>query len=299
MRRCRMFKAIIRNAYHIIHFLLFKGFVVCKGKHVKTGHISSEHLEHPELDEKLLQGLNEIGITTRQFTIDKKGYYDYLKQASYPESYYGGGLDPGQNFTEKTLEHYVSLKYLDLTKDAVFIDMAACSSPFYQIVTRTLGIEQVYQQDLIFPKGVHGDQIGGYASAIPFADNSVDAVTLHCSLEHFEGTSDIEFFQEMQRVLKPGGRIIILPFYIAYEYTIHVDPAFNLIKFHKPKVDSAASLRYCDWFQYFSRHYDVKTLKERILDKVPGLELEVFKVTNFREIHPSTYLRFVAVFTKM
>ena len=129
-------------------------------------------------------------------------------------------------------------------------------------------------------------------------DSSVDAVTLHCSLEHFENNDDIDLFVELERVLKPGGRAIVLPFYLAYEYTIHVDPVFNLLKFHKPQLDNKARLRYCDWYQYFSRHYDVQALQELILNNARSLELKIYKVDNFMEVDKGCYLRFIGEFTK-
>lgn len=288
---------LIRFAYTVLHKILFQIIVTLRPK-VKRGHISGEHLDNLELDVKIAEEFNRIGIAVHDISVHTKDYQEYIKNTNYPLSYYGGGKDHRQNFTEKTLEHFVSFRFMDLNPDSVFIDVAACTSPFYQIVKEKYKLTKSYQQDLVFKKGLHADKIGGYASDIPLKDQSVDVVTLHCSLEHFEGNSDIEFFIEMERILKPGGKIIVLPFYLAYEYSIHLDPAFNLIKFHKTKVDRLASIRYCDWRQYFSRHYDVETLQNRILEKVPQLGLEIYRLKNFRQIHPSTYLRFIGVFTK-
>ena len=182
--------------------------------------------------------------------------------------------------------------------ETVFVDIAACTSPFYQIVRKLYGTPHTYQQDLIFPKGLHGDRIGGWAHELHLPDNSVDAITLHCSLEHFEGDSDSLFFKELARVLKPGGRAVILPFYLAHTYTIHVDPAYNLLKSHRPKIDPAAQLRYCNWYQFFSRHYDPVALQRRILNQAPELKISLYRVTNFRDVDPKCYLRWIGVFEK-
>ncbi|MEL6193280.1 MAG: methyltransferase domain-containing protein [Bacteroidota bacterium] len=267
------------------------------GRQVKQGHISIEHLEDTAKDDELEKAFREMGIAVKPFQIDVSGYREYIQQTPYPLSYYGGGKDPLQNFTEKTLEHYVSLDFLGLDQESVFIDIAACTSPFYQII-REKYQNTTYQQDLIFPKGLHEDKIGGYASELFLPDQSVDGITLHCSLEHFEGNSDTEFFQELERVLKPGGRAVILPFYLAHTYTIHVDPAFNLIKQHSPKLDPLAELRYSGWYQHFSRHYDPKALNRRILKEAPTLGLTLYRVQNFREVDPSCYLRWIGVFEK-
>ena len=301
-----MLKQLLYPAYRGLHDLLYASSSInplmrstWQGKPVLKGHISEEHLNNPELDIDLLEDLKNSGIETGVFEIDTKGYKDYLKKVDYPESYYGGGLDAKQNFIEKTLEHYVCTSFINFGPETVFMDVAACTSPFYKIVRKLYGVKTSYQQDLIFKKGLHGDQIGGYGSEIPLPDNSLDAVTLHCSLEHFEGDSDTEFFQEMQRVLKPGGVIVILPFYIAREYSIHVDPAFNLLRNHKAEISKdGPQLRYCNWYQFFSRHYDVDAIHRRILKPASGLKLKVMRVDNFREVDASCYLRFVGVFTK-
>ena len=301
-----MLKLLLKPFYKITHDFLFDSidynpFVRFNnnGKKIRRGHISIEHLQNPKLDEELAENLRNSNIPVKEYSINKAAYEAYLKEADYPETYYGGGLDAKQNFTEKTLEHFVSLDFLNLSEGKTFIDIAACTSPFYTIVKENYNLANAYQQDLIFKKGLNGDKIGGYASEIPLPDNSVDAVTLHCSLEHFEGTSDMEFFAEMNRVLKPGGKVVILPFYIAYEYTIHIDPAFNLLKQHQVQIDdNKATIRYCDWYQYFSRHYDVQAIRERILRSAPDLRLEVHKVKNYKDIDSSCYLRFVGVLTK-
>ena len=249
-----MLKSILKPIYHFSHDLLYQTRSInplFKQRHagfpILQGHISDEHLEDPALDNLLCEGLEAIGVSVHGHEIDIAAYHHYLKQAQYPESYYGGGHDTEQNFTEKTLEHYVSTGFIDFGPETVFIDVAACTSPFYQVVQRLFGVQEAYQQDLIYPKGLHEDKIGGYASELYLPDESVDAITLHCSLEHFEGDSDTAFFQELERVLKPGGKAVILPFYLAHEYTIHIDPAYNLLKNHHPKIDLKARVWASAW----------------------------------------------------
>lgn len=297
---------LLRYIYQFTHDLLFNTIDINPffirsfyGKKIRKGHISEEHLQNPLLDEELAEGFKQNNIEVTDLIIEEKEYREYLQQANYPETYYGGGPDKKSNFTEKTLEHYVSSKFIEFNAETVYIDIAAGTSPFYKIVEKLYNVKEIYRQDLIFKKGIHGNRIGGLASEIPLPDESVDAVTLHCSLEHFEGDSDIRFFREMERILKEGGKIIILPFYLAHEYTIHVDPIYNFLKFHYPDLDPKANLRYCNWYQYFSRHYDIPALKERILNRSKKLKLKICRVTNFKEIDPSCYLRFVGVFEKI
>ncbi len=300
-----MLRKAVKPIYHFVHDTLFdtidyNPFFKKKhqGQKIRKGHISAEHLQDKSLDDQLCEDLVKSGIPVHDYSINVQAYKDYLKEVNYPISYYGGGKDPKQNFTEKTLEHFVSTDFINFNPETVFVDIAACTSPFYQIVRKLYGATKTYQQDLVYPKGFNGDKIGGFGHELPFEPNTVDGATLHCSLEHFEGRSDIDFFKTMGRVLKPGGKVVVLPFYIAGKYTIHVDPVFNFIKRHKPQTDPKAELRYCSWYQFFSRHYDVPALHQRILDEVPELKLEVFRVQNFKSVDPKTYLRFIGVFTK-
>ncbi|GAB4408803.1 MAG: hypothetical protein OHK0039_12070 [Bacteroidia bacterium] len=301
-----MLKTLLKPAYRFAHDVLYRSGQLrtawgarYEGQPILQGHISDEHLGDPRLDDQLCRDFAAAGITVSDYRIDAGAYAHYLKEARYPAGYYGGGVDPKQNFTEKTLEHYVSTQFMDLGPDSVFVDIAACSSPFHQIVRARYGVAQSYQQDLIFPPGRHGDRIGGYGHELDLPDGSVDAVTLHCSLEHFEGDTDTRFFQRLERLLRPGGRAIVLPFYIAHRYTIHIDPAYNLLKGHRPQLDPLAQLRYCDWYQFFSRHYDLAALQRRILSQAPGLRLYLYRVTNFREVYAGSYLRFVGVFERV
>lgn len=300
--------SIIKNVYNSVHARMHRHidllpiFPKKQGdKTILKGHISGEHLENPELDDILVENLRQSGIEVDNFNIDTEGYRQYIQTTEYPISYYGGGKDPAQNFIEKSLEHYVSLSFLQLNPHSTFMDIAAATSPFSEIIKEKTPISISYKQDLIYPKGIQGNQVGGDASHIPLANNSIDGATLHCSLEHFEGQSDSLFIQEMERILKPQGRLVVLPFYLAYQYTNHIDPVFNLLRGHKVQLDddSRMQLRYAPWKQFFSRHYDPQALHDRLLSKAPHLRLKIYQVTNFKEVDKSCYLRFIGVFTKI
>ncbi|MDX1906791.1 MAG: methyltransferase domain-containing protein [Bacteroidia bacterium] len=300
-----MFLSFIRPIYLIAHRILLATRGINPlfirrwgGFPVGEGHIGDEHLADPHLDDQLEATFTQMGVSVYPWDIDPDGYAAWLQRAPYPDGYYGGGLDPAANFTEKSLEHYVSTAFIPAGPDVTLIDIAACNSPFADIMRNQYGCKKVYQQDLIYPKGIHGDRIGGWGHELYLPGNSVDGVTLHCSLEHFEGNSDTLFFQEISRVLKPGGRVVILPFYLAHTYTIHVDPAYNLLKRHTPQLDPEARLRYAGWRQFFSRHYDPAALYRRVLAAAPSLRLTLYRVRNFREIYPGSYLRWIGVFEK-
>lgn len=72
---------------------------------------------------------------------------------------------------------------------------------------------------LLLEKGIHGADIGGNAARIPLQSGSVSKMSLHNSLEHFEGRSDIRFFREAQRLLRPGGKLLVAPLFIGEAYS--------------------------------------------------------------------------------
>lgn len=293
-------KKLIKPIYRLTHDFLF-AFALANPffkqhhnhKKVVKGFIGDEHLSNPELDKKLVEQLQADGITVKHHTINIDAYHNYLKKADYPVTYYGGGFDSQNNFTEKTLEHFVTTEFISFKPETVFLDVAACTSPFYLITRKLFGVQKSYQQDLIYPKGIHGDKIGGYGHETGLPDNSIDAITLHCSLEHFEGNSDMLFFAEVNRILSKGGKAIILPFYFAHTYTIHIDPAFNLLRNHHPVIDEEANLHYCNWYQFHSRHYDVKRLQSRIISQLKQCDVTLHLVQNFRDVDTNCYLRWV------
>jgi len=300
-----MIRGTVRLGYRCVHRALHRTLKVNpfipktrNGRRVKYGLVSDEHLADPLLDNRLADDLAAAGIEVGSYRIDVGAYRDYLKAAKYPSSYHGGDGEGGFTFTEKSLEHYVSANVLDISSSEVFMDIASDRSPFYDVVKRLWSPGKVYRQDMKYEPGVHGDTVGGEAGSLPLEDNSIGKATLHCSLEHFEGNSDMEMFSEMSRVLKPGGKLCVLPFYIAWEYTIHTDPVSNLFFARDVSFDPEAQIRYCDWSNRHSRHYDVARVKKRILPNLGRLQMKVLRVDNFRDVHPDCYLRFIALFEK-
>lgn len=65
------------------------------------------------------------------------------------------------------------------------------------------------------------DFVAGDALALPFPDDTFDAVTISYGLRNVEGT--LEALVEMRRVTRPGGRIVIA------EFSTPTNPAFRHI----------------------------------------------------------------------
>lgn len=86
------------------------------------------------------------------------------------------------------------------------------------------------------------------ATATSFRDEFFDLILNISAVEHFPGDGDIEFVQEANRVLKPGGRLF-LSFGIDEEY------------------------REGQWEWLFCRTYDKEALQKRIIEP-SGMEIE-------------------------
>jgi SAM-dependent methyltransferase len=247
--------------------------------------------------ENIIRQLVDAGYNVEKYTVDKAAYLKYLAETAYPQNYFGGKPGTGRNFEEKTLEHYVSLEFLNMQKEDVLVDVACSISPFAGQVAKRYHC-QIYRQDLVFPAGINNFEIGGSATQMPLPDHSISKMTLHCSFEHFEGTADTDFIKEAARLLTPGGKICIIPLYVMDRYYQLSDPLV-------PKGDvvwdkAAPIVQRPGWGNRFGRHYAVPQLIERVLKpaKAFGLNLTLYHVTNATEIHPSCYLKFFALIEK-
>lgn len=150
----------------------------------------------------------------------------WMEEVDYAGNYPGytkefplGGL-----LEAKAAQHYISILLTSPDEDTVLMDTASSASPFWKIVERLYGAEASYRQDLNFPAGVHGFTVGSNVANIPFPDASLNMITSHCSWEHFEGNTDVQYVAECDRLLRPGGALIIVPLYFADQYAVHTSP---------------------------------------------------------------------------
>jgi predicted O-methyltransferase YrrM len=239
------------------------------------------------LDDIVLR-LNKLGVQVAEWSIDVPDYRRYFDAAGYRQffkNYYTFNLH------EKSLEHYIAAKLLRLDERDVYIDIASEHSPAPDIYHRLFGAK-TYRQDLAYPKGLHDRQIGGDAAHMPVPDHFASAMALHCSFEHFEGKSDIGFTREIVRVLRPGGRVCIVPLYLLDEYAVQTDPCIAL----NAQVDfDEDAVVYCTegWRNRHARFYDPEHLVSRVIKHLSGCTVKILHVTNAAEVDPSCYVHFV------
>jgi SAM-dependent methyltransferase len=252
--------------------------------------------DDPDILNAITEELEANNFNIIDLEINITEYKQYMRNAEYhkvPDYYKARNA---KNFIEKSLEHYLAAKLLDLSKDDIYIDIASGNSPTSGIYQKLYGCK-AYRQDLAFPKGIHGNTIGGDASNMPIEDDFCTKMALHCSFEHFEGNSDIKFIKEASRVLRKGGKLCILPFYLFTKYAIQTDPI--VLPKSGINFEREATL-YCarGYVNRHGRFYDIPHLIERIRKNLNNLRLTFYIVQNEKEVDASCYVKFIALFEK-
>jgi SAM-dependent methyltransferase len=247
----------------------------------------------PTMVKTILADLAAVGFSVEEITVAPADYHAYFNRAGYAERY------PDYysfNLPEKSLEHFVAARLLELGPADVYIDIASEHSPVPEIYTRLFGCVS-YRQDLAYSEGLHGDRIGGDAAAMAVPDGFATKMALHCSFEHFEGDADMRFVREVRRVLRAGGRVCFAPLYLSDQYGVLTDPAVAVAE--KVSFDPDA-LVYCrpGWGNRHGRLYDAAHLESRIRRNLAGMQLRLYRVVNAAEIDPGCYLQFAAVIAR-
>ena len=128
------------------------------------------------LDYKKIKERFELsGIEVISYKINVAEFQKWLNEADFPESYRNSYSDV---FIEKALENYVGARLLELSKEDILIDVAAGSSPWFEIAERMYGCT-AYALDLAFPKGINGKKIGADATNMPLPDGFATKMWLY------------------------------------------------------------------------------------------------------------------------
>lgn len=232
---------------------------------------------------------SEPNVELREYTADAGKYEAWLREARYSSFAYV------VNRTEKFLEHQISLDLLAPKPGAILVDVASCRSPFPDILRRRG--HRVMVQDLEFKPGLHGDRLGGSAASMALPDESVDGMTLHCSFEHFELGADTGFIREAGRVLRPNGRVVILPLYLHQQFVNMTDPLFAR---SVPFDEGATKIAVFGYANRFGRHYSVPAVRSRVIEPALANRLvpAIHRIRDLQKVSPNLYLNFALVLTK-
>ncbi len=244
------------------------------------------HFNVPRGYEMMLPALESDPELARRFF--ERARYDRFR------FYYAGGRDTGIH--EKAREHFLAADLMGLRADDVYLDVASYHSPASQIYRELYGCT-TYVQDLQYRQGLHGDRIGGSAAAMSVEDGFASAMALHNAFEHFEGEHDSGFIREAARVLRPGGRVCIVPLFMFSRYAIQTDPVElprEGISFDEGAILYAAR----GWRNRHGRWYDAAHLVSRLLVHVSPLRARVLNLENARDVHPECYAQFALLLEK-
>jgi SAM-dependent methyltransferase len=225
--------------------------------------------------DRVQRQFTDAGYEPNEYFVDVEAFNKYCARHEGVYGEYKAGC--GKFFVEKALEHFVSFSFKPLLPASKLIDIANAGSPFPEIAHSTYGCD-VWSNDLIFPGGIHRNgwhtKIGGDACHLPIDDNFFDLAVLHCALEMFEGDSDRDLMREAERILKPGGILVITPLYMNETYHIFRDPKTG--RNPLPKIDDGAELVYREDFHGvgFARFYNVDAFLKRIVGEATKLGFE-------------------------
>jgi SAM-dependent methyltransferase len=213
---------------------------------------------------------------------------DYASR--YPQ-YYTGCVP------EKILEHFVSLRLLEMGTNDVFVDVASEGSPLPEIARRLYGAT-TYAQDIMYPPGIAEGRIGGDACAMPVPDGFASKVALTCSLEHFEGDGDTRLFLELGRILAPGGRVVVVPLYMYTRAAVQTDPCYSVSA--DVPFDPGATI-FCakGWANRLGRFYSAASLRKRVIGPSGHLfDFAIYRLAEPAAIDGRIYARFAMLATR-
>lgn len=253
------------------------------------------------------QGAVERAFRAANLEIEELDVADHLVEfrawrclAEYEGEYRNYAGDLVHCFQEKALEHFLSVVLAKPHEGMTVIDVGSCMSVVPAILRRVYGAH-CYEQDLSYPQGVHGTRIGSSAAAIPLEAGSIDFMTLHCTFEHFEGAADTGFVRECGRLLRPGGRTVILPLYMNATWC-NVTGVTDAAARGSIGYDEDAE-HYCEipeWANRFGRHYSPAALIARVIEpaRAAGLVPRLIKVSNWQALHRDLWLRWILLLEK-
>jgi len=178
------------------------------------------------------------------------------------------------DFAYRQLIRCGSEKILDISSPFLFglflLEKLHCEYVYTNLDSREFsGIKSLLSR--VNAKGIYQTEKVD-ATAMPYADDSFDVVISISVIEHIPKNGDIRAIEEMWRVLRPGGRMIL---------TVPTSPVYK-DEYRDHDVYSVGVENEGGRF-FFQRYYDDVTLEQRILSKMAGANLIAQKIYGERE----------------
>lgn len=248
-------------------------------------------LEHNQIE----MALRNEGVEIQDYAPRVEDFAAFQAANYFPLDYYGGTIGPV--WDEKLLEHWIAAERLGLAgyqPEDVYVDAAAGNSPWAKVLRERFGISAVA---IDLEVGPAYRNLPYYrkenATSTTFADASVNGVSLQCAYEMFMGDDDTNLLKELARILKPGGKVIIVPLYTHTHYCAYATPEY----YGKGNSDVLAKEYVCcDWNGIPSaRFYDVSALIKRVLEPIGnlGMKYQLFALRNKADLGNNIYCHFI------
>jgi ubiquinone/menaquinone biosynthesis C-methylase UbiE len=239
------------------------------------------------------------GVGLENYEAEVKNFKKFKDKFDFGSDFYDGKNNP--LWTEKVLEHFIAWELVvkDLKKDEQYIDVAASSSPWVKLLNekgfKATGID--LNESYKFKD--NPNYLVMDATKTTFKDGSVSGVSLQCAFEMFTGNDDTNLIIELGRILKPGGKAVIVPLYMHTHYCGYTTKDFRFSKKYHDKGAKLYLRRDCSGIP-FPRKYDVSTFKERVLDvaEKSGLEHRIFVLKNGKDLNEGVYCHFILELVK-
>ncbi|MDY6993509.1 MAG: methyltransferase domain-containing protein [Pseudomonadota bacterium] len=250
---------------------------------------------HEELS-AIENDLQEQGIVISDFRPSTSRFREFQNENWFPVNYHGGKASGV--WDEKLLEHWIADQLLGLSgygADDIYVDVAAGSSPWAKTLRARRNMA-AYAIDMAPVSGEFFD-LSYYrmenATQSSFKDESVRGVSLQCAYEMFMQEDDTYLINELARILKPGGKAIILPLYMHTHYCAYATPEYFGKGYSDPKAKEYVRMD-CSGIPS-SRKYDAYNLKQRVIETIlrEGMKYRLLVLRNKAELGSNIYCHFI------
>ena len=222
-----------------------------------------------EVDVIDLASIASAGIATGRLDLTTAEYRAFVTSPAL--AWYACRLHP----QAKPLEYLTTTRLLNLADGDTVLDAAGGTSREYPESLRAATgktIEFICQDSQLEGTVYDGIRfVGGSIDELPLADASIDAISCHHSMEHFRGDTDVRFVREMIRLLKPGGRLVVVPLFLGTKYA----EFWNRRPEAAPSADGAVQIvdrlgSFCGWgpYEHFARVYSLDAFRTRLLQTI-------------------------------
>jgi len=196
--------------------------------------------------------------------------------------------------SKKIIEYYLSIKFSELNNNSIVLDVASHRSVFPEIMKKNK--IKTYKQDLYYKTDFDSFIIGGNAINIPMPDLSFTNIFLHDSIQHFEKKDDINFIKEAYRLLKPNGKLFLVPIYFYNKNIIFVDPKFSRKKNHTAYNYEVLFLR--NYNNAFGRNFTPNNFFNRFISPFDFFDVKIYHIVNSDKFDKYGLIKYFGVWDK-